>query len=101
VGILYIREYITTSVPGPSGDGFQCPQEPGQVDQVVGISGSPTQSAAFGPTTKMIRVECDSICSIVFGVNPTATTSNARLAANQTEYFGVVQGQKLSVISNV
>ena len=32
--------------------------------------------------------------------DPTATTSNKRLAANQTEYFGVPAGMKLSVIAN-
>jgi hypothetical protein len=34
----------------------------------------------------------DSICSISFGTNPTATTSTARMAAGQTEYHGVPVG---------
>ena len=97
----YISEYATVGVPGPGPDGHQSPLEPAQVEQVVGISGSPSQSAAFASSTKLVRVCVDSTCSILFGVNPTASTSQKRLAANQTEYFSVNAGHKLSVISNV
>ena len=49
----------------------------------------------------MIRVHCDAICSISIGNSPVATTTNKRLAANQTEYFGVIPGQQIAVITNV
>lgn len=71
------------------------------IDQApVDFSGGAAQSAAFGSTTRFIRVNTDAVCSISFGSNPTATTSNRRLAANQTEYFGVIGGRKLSAIAN-
>jgi hypothetical protein len=64
-------------------------------------TGATTQSAAFQATTIMIRVHADSICSVkVGGASPTATTSNMRFAANQTEYFSVIGGDKLAVILN-
>jgi hypothetical protein len=108
---LYISEYVGLAVvgrfAGASGVGAMA-QEPAVVDQTpVAISGTQAQSAAFGSTTKFIRVHTDVICSILIGptslnsgAGPEATTSNKRLAANQTEYFGVSAGQLLSVISN-
>jgi len=59
-----------------------------------------TQSNAFGSTTKMICVHTDSICSIEFGTNPTATTSSRRMAANTTEYFEVTPGHKIALVTN-
>lgn len=70
-------------------------------NQTVAIGGSSAQSAAFNPSTTLIRVHTDAICSVkVGGASPTATAANARMAANQTEYFGVTPGDKLAVITN-
>ena len=102
---LYVAEYrALASVP--SSQSFapqpgQAPQEPPVAEQTVAITGSSTASTLFGGYTAMIRVNCDVVCSIAIGVNPTATTANKRLAANQTEYFGVVPGQRIAVITNV
>jgi len=61
-----------------------------------------TQSAAFNAKTRMVRIHTDSICSIEFGTNPTATTSTGRMAAGATEYHGVPVGQNymVAVITN-
>lgn len=72
-------------------------------DQTPVVVGSEAKSAAFAATTKFIRVHTDAICSIAY--SPTAapvaaTTANARMAANSTEYFAVNAGDKLSVIAN-
>jgi hypothetical protein len=75
-------------------------QEPAIATQTITISGVSAQSAAFNAKTTFIRVHTDAICSLVFGASPTATTSGARMAANQTEFFGVVGGGKLAVITN-
>jgi len=67
----------------------------------MGVSASATVSASFGTNTKLIRVETDAICSIV--ISPTganATANNARMAANQTEYYYVESGHYISVITN-
>lgn len=68
--------------------------------QTVVNTGATTQSAAFNAETKIICIHTDSICSVEFGANPTATTSSRRLAANSTEFFEVVAGQKVAVVLN-
>ena len=105
MGTLYVSEYRSlASVPssltyGPQAG--QAPQEPPTAEYTVNIAGSPTAGQLFGGYTAMIRVHTDSICSILIGTAPAAATTNKRLAANQTEYFGVAPGQRISVITNV
>ena len=74
--------------------------QPPQAEQTVAIGGTSTPSAAFSANTYLVRVSTDAICSVLFGASPTATAASARMAAGQTEYFGVVPGMKLAVISN-
>lgn len=95
---LYIREYTAAAVQQGEGVPVMC--EPGTDQGVITISASAASSAAFGANTAFVRVHTDAICSIAFGTAPSATTANARMAANSTEYFGVIGGQKLSVIQN-
>lgn len=75
-------------------------QQPPVTEQTVSIGMSSTQSSAFNSATRMIRVHTDAICSILVGADPTATSSKMRMAANQTEYFGVQAGDKIAVITN-
>lgn len=58
------------------------------------------ESTAFAAGTTIIRVHTDAICSVVIGTTPVATTSNMRMVAGQTEYFGVKAGDKISVVAN-
>jgi hypothetical protein len=91
---LYLTEY------GSAGEQrTQVAQTPRVAMQTVAI-GAEAKSAAFKPSTRLIRVHVDAICSIVISSDPTATTSDSRMAAGDTEYFGVNPGDKLSVISN-
>ncbi|HEY6018964.1 MAG TPA: hypothetical protein VIY48_03450 [Candidatus Paceibacterota bacterium] len=53
---LYISEYAAVGTPGPGPAMHQAPLEPAQFEQIVGIAASSTQSNAFGPETKIIRV---------------------------------------------
>lgn len=96
---LYISEYddIGYDVGGTI---LPIATEPPVAEQTVSISGSSTQSSAFNASTRFIRVHTDAICSILIGSNPTATASKKRLRADHTEYFAVVPGHKLAVISN-
>lgn len=94
---LYISEYSENGFR--SLGGVQVASEPG-FDQPVLTIGSVVASAAFGGTTRIVRVHCDAVCSIAFGKSPTATTANKRLPADHTEYFAVNPGDKLSVIAN-
>lgn len=96
MGVLYVTEYQKYSGSGTS---FQAALEPAQANQKI-TYGATTQSSAFGKNTYLIRVHTDSICSVEVATNPTATTNSKRLAANQTEYFAVVPGQKIAGITN-
>ena len=98
MAVLYVTEY-----PHAASDqgkalpvGFGAPI----ANQTVAIGGGSLQSAAFNANTVLIRVHCDAVCSVLIGANPTALTTSARMAANQTEYFGVQPGTKIAVISN-
>lgn len=102
---LYISEYSHVASVGvsygPASAPGQAPLEPALADQA--LASWPEASNAFQPGTTLVRVHTDSICSIVFGQgSPSATTSNKRLAANQTEYFGVPAGAnfKIAVVAN-
>ena len=99
MAVLYIAEYdrqcvdyIQLAVPAP--------QEPSITDQTVAIGGASVQSAAFNAKTKFVRLHTDAICSVVFGANPTAVATVKRMAAGQTEFFGVRPGDKVAVITN-
>ena len=97
---LYVCEYAALATPH-SGGNIQVAQEPPLAEQTVAIGGaSAALPNAFNINTKFIRVATDSICSIAIGPSPTATTSKKRMAANQTEYFGVQGGWNIAVISN-
>jgi hypothetical protein len=101
---LYITEYVGMAEVGrfaPASGVAHFGQEPGTDQAPITIGATHAESAAFGTNTKLIRVHTDVVCSILISAAGTAaTTSNKRLAANQTEYFGVSAGQKLSVIAN-
>lgn len=92
---LYITEYATAG--WTTSGGLQIGQEPAVTTQAIVIPGT---SATFQTNTRFVRLHTDAICSVLFGPNPTATTVNPRMNANQTEYFGVVGGQKVSVAAN-
>lgn len=105
---LYVTEYQGVGQVDPGGaEGTayfataQAPKGPALAEQKVAITGVTAQSAAFNRFTKLVRLHTDVVCSIsIGGTNPAATTSSARLAANQTEYFSVDPGDKVAVISN-
>jgi hypothetical protein len=96
---LYVTEYGTIAGLPATANG-QVPLEPPLADYTVGIPGI---SPVFQPTTRMVRLHCDAVCSVLFGQSPSATTSNGRMATNQTEFRGVPEGMsfKVSVVANV
>lgn len=100
MAVLYVTEFDN---PGQYfGHVFQVAAQPPRAEQTVSIGASSTQSSAFDPMTTLIRVHTDAICSIEVGLNPTATATKARMAANQTEYFFIPRGLswKIAVITN-
>jgi hypothetical protein len=95
VSLVYLSEHNAGASAG-----LPLVRWPPLATQVVAISGSSTQSNPFGGNTKIIRVHTDSICSVIVGPNPTATTSHPRFAASQTEYIEVNPGDQLAVVAN-
>jgi hypothetical protein len=95
---LFIAEfrYIGATVGG----NIQVAQGVPVAEQTVAIGGTSTQSSAFNAQTRFIRVHTDVICSIKIGTDPTASTTTARMAADQTEYFAVQPGDKIAVRTN-
>lgn len=92
---LSIREYEHISAVSrgivPVGE------EPAITQQVLSISGSSAASAAFNIRTRFVRVHTDVACCIDFGTAPIATQGSCEMAANQTEYFGVVNATNIKV----
>lgn len=80
-------------------------QEPCQTNQQLTIGAGSVASSAFGNNTKFVRLHTDATCRISFstanpGTNPVAATTTQRMAANSTEYFGVLPGWKVAVITS-
>ena len=98
MGIAYIEEYERLGVDA-DGRPTQIPKQGAITNQKISYS-TTTQSAAFSGRTRFVRIHTDSICSYLFGSNPTATTSTPRMAANQTEYFAVQPSDKVAFITN-
>lgn len=71
--------------------------------QNLSPSGTSAQSAAFTSQTRIIRVFTDTAIAIRVGdagvPGPVAVTTDTRMAANSTEYFGVAPGQMAAVIT--
>lgn len=99
---LYVTEYGPISTAGEASIGLvQAVNGPPLAEQTVTITGTSAQSAAFSANTRLIRVTSDAVCSTqVGGQNPVATTSSQRHAIGVPEYFSVVPGDKIAVISN-
>lgn len=101
MAVLYVTEYDKLA-RDEQGYLMAAGLEPALAEQQVAIGGTSTQSSAFQSATRIIRVHTDAICHIAIGTNPTAATTTKRLAANQTEFFGVqAHGagiQKIAVI---
>jgi len=96
MAILYISEFR-----GPSSIGTArvapLPQ-PALADQAVTFT-TTTQSAAFNVNTHIVSLCSDTVCHIVFGDNPTATTTNFLLPASTIVSFSVIPGQKVAAVT--
>ena len=98
MAFIYITEHTHSRVV--QGSLVPLVSMPPLATQRVVNTGATTQSAAFNAKTVVVCIHADSICSVEFGLNPTATTSSRRLAANTTEYFQVEPGHKVAAVLN-
>ena len=98
--VLYISEYNRVFHVDSGNRPLLMAREPAITDQTVTIGAGSLQSNAFNANTNFVRIEADAVCSILFGSNPTAAATNKRISAGVPEYFGVIPGQKVAVITN-
>jgi hypothetical protein len=70
--------------------------------QVLTVTNSSVQSAAFGTNTTHVLVSCSlGHCHIAFGASPTATvTTSTMIVPNAPFYFSVKAGEKVAVIKD-
>lgn len=101
MAVLFITEYAEIGI-GLAGRVGQMPRAPFLAKQTVAIGAGSVQSNAFNAKTKVVRLHTDAICSVAIDLNPTATATDARMAANQTEYHDVslLPAGKVAVITN-
>ena len=91
---LHIKEY--SGVRQVEGGLAQIGEEPGITQTPVAFTAA-TPSAAFADDTKMIRIIATANCNLAFGKSPVATANDMLVIANTVEYFGVKEGDKVSV----
>lgn len=101
---VYITEYAAQSRDA-RGAQMVVAEDPPAAEQTVAIGAGSVQSNSFNALTRFIRIHTDAVCSVSVGLNPTATATTRRMAANTTEYFGLPAaafglGWKIAVILN-
>ena len=92
---VYVTEFqslraVDGGVTGPALHG------PSVANQVMTPTASAAQSAPFHARTRLVRVHTDAPVLIDVGPSPNADTG-WRMAANQTETYGVAEGHTVSV----
>lgn len=87
-----LSDSYEVTAQAPLGDGTQ-------INQTLMVAAG--QSAAFARFSRMIRVHTDAPIKIyVGGTNPAATANSDRMAANQTEFWCIREGDKLAWITS-
>lgn len=95
---LFISEYLETATDY-EGRQVMAGKEPAIATQVVGIVAGHSESNPFTSGTKFVRLHTDVKCNIQIGLAPVAVIDvDARMAANQTEFFAVTPGHSVSVL---
>jgi hypothetical protein len=71
--------------------------EPSVTEQTMTLSASSGQSAAFNAQTSFVMVHAQEAACLKWGTNPTAVTTNQRMAAGETRFYGVPPGKSFKV----
>lgn len=96
MAILYVTEYRGLS--NQANEPAQAVHGAPLAEQAITIPGT---AATFNANTRIVRLHPDGICSVrMSSTGAVASTNSARMIAGQTEYFGVVPGDVLTVVSN-
>lgn len=102
MAVLFITEYSRAAYY--LGQIIPAGEEPALAYQTVAIGAGSVQSAALNPDTLFVRLHTDAICHFKVGTNPTAVTTESRMADEATEFFAVAKlpgGTKIAVIAGV
>ena|SRR5215831_8207613 len=98
-GNLYVTEYSALGL----GETGAIPQEPPLADYKIAVGAASTNPPqTFNAATRFVRLAVDALNAVsvlIQGPGATVTTSNQRLAPNQTEYKAVPQGAGFGVYS--
>ncbi len=99
MAILYVAEFKDLAADG-KGNKVSAPKWPALAQSTLDYSVS-EQSLTLQGATNFARIHSDAACHINIGTSGTsaATTSMAKLAADQTEFVGVPPGGVIRVIS--
>lgn len=102
MAICYINEFNSLSDRGV----VDILSLPPVGNNAVAIGATPGASVVLGPTTRVIRVQADAVCSIKVSrgpvaAAPVATAADMRIPANSpAEYFVVAPGSTVNVVTN-
>lgn len=72
--------------------------EPAVTTQTVSFT-TTTQSSAFNASTRFVRLIADADCHLLFGANPSATTSHQKVMADTVEWRAVQPGDKVAAVT--
>lgn len=99
MAILYVAEFKDLASDG-KGHKVSAPKWPALAQNTMDFTSS-EQNLTLQGATNFARIHADAACHINIGTSgtPTATTSMAKLAADQTEFVGVPPGGVIRVIS--
>ena len=99
MALLDISEYPRMQTPN-IGQAVPVGLEPALAFQQITFT-TATASAAFGASTRLVRIVADGICRVRFSTAGTAVTAATgfRMNLGVPEYFNVSPGDKLSVIT--
>lgn len=93
---LYVTEFAFADIAVPEHGAAPVALQPPSAEQTVTFT-TTTQSSAFAATTRIVRLYSSADCHVLFGTNPTATTSKMKLKADSPEYFAVPVGESYKV----
>lgn len=101
MAFLYITEYARQALDyrGHVAAG----EEPAITVQKIVIAAGSTSSAAFNAKTRFVELHTDAtVCHVRFGASPqTAVITDKRMAADQTQFFGVKPGHIVANLAGV
>lgn len=84
----------------PHGSPILAPEMPALKESNVAVTGAHLESDPFVNGARYIMVNTDTACGLAFGENPVASTVLHRMGANETRFYGVIPGHRLSVVAS-